>query len=73
MFDRFLNRRRFLQHAALFSTGLVASSAYQGKLFLSTHQLFEYIVVGFGAGSGPRCQSGKGRRRRLIEAGGDGR
>ena len=48
MLDQFYNRRRFLQHAALFSTGLVALSfAHPWKaVSLDPSAPVEYIVVG---------------------------
>jgi len=47
-----LNRRRFLQHAALFS-GLVFISLSKEAISLNPSVPVEYIVVGFGAGGGP--------------------
>ncbi len=75
MLDRFLNRRRFLQNAALFSTGLLASVAYPRKaIAINPSAPIEYIIVGSGAGGGPLAVNlaKAGHKVVLIEAGGDG-
>ncbi|MBD2308755.1 GMC family oxidoreductase [Chroococcidiopsis sp. FACHB-1243] len=75
MLDRSLNRRRFLQNAALFSTGLVTSLAYQKKaVAIDPSAPVEYIVVGSGAGGGPLAVNlaKAGHKVVLIEAGSDG-
>ncbi|MDV2997825.1 MAG: Oxygen-dependent choline dehydrogenase [Chroococcidiopsis sp. SAG 2025] len=75
MFDRSLNRRRFLQNAALFSTGLATSLAYQKKaVAIDPSAPVEYIVVGSGAGGGPLAVNlaKAGHKVVLIEAGSDG-
>jgi len=74
MLDQFYNRRRFLQNAALFSTGLVTSLAYQRKaISIDPSAPVEYIVVGSGAGGGPLAVNlaKAGYKVVLIEAGGE--
>ena len=72
--NQFYNRRRFLQNAALFSTGLATSLAYPRKaIAINPSAPVEYIVVGSGAGGGPlACNFAKaGHKVVLIEAGGE--
>ena len=74
MLDQFYNRRRFLQNAALFSTGLAASFAYPRKaVSVNPRAPVEYIVVGSGAGGGPLAVNlaKAGHKVVLIEAGGE--
>jgi choline dehydrogenase len=74
MFNQFYNRRRFIQNAALFSTSLVASLAYQRKAIpINPAAPVEYIIVGSGAGGGPLAVNlaKAGHKVVLIEAGGD--
>lgn len=71
--NQFHNRRQFLQNAALFSTGLVTSLAYQRKaISINPSAPVEYIVVGSGAGGGPLAVNlaKAGHKVLLIEAGG---
>ena len=74
MLNQFYNRRRFLQNAALFSTGLAASLAYQRKaISINPSAPVEYIIVGSGAGGGPLAVNlaKAGHKVVLIEAGGE--